>query len=70
MKKKKINSKLNLSKKIITNLNEVKGGGFTDGCTDGCSPAQTAWNCTAGGNCSGDCGTRPPHTNTYWTEDK
>ena len=60
MKKQKIKG-LSLNKKSISNLtkSELQGGGFSDyctfGCTDGCTPAQTAWNCTRG-NCTGDCG--------------
>ena len=55
MKKKKLKG-LNLNKKSISNLdgNQVNGGGFTQGCTDGCTPLQTAWNCSRG-NCTGDC---------------
>lgn len=56
MKKKRISSKLILEKKVITNLNDIKGGGFTAGCTDGCSPAHSVWNCTQGA-CSADCAT-------------
>ena len=51
---KKVNKKLSLSKKIISDLDSVKGGAFTGGCTDGCSPFATAWNCTNGG-CTTDC---------------
>lgn len=51
---KKVNKKLSLSKKIISDLDSVKGGNFTGGCTDGCSPFATAWNCTNGG-CTNDC---------------
>lgn len=60
MKKQKIKG-LSLNKKSISKLNKdnVQGGGLSDyctfGCTDGCTPAQTAWNCTRG-NCTGDCG--------------
>ena len=56
MKKKSFSSKLRLNKKAISHLNttNVKGGWFTTGCTDGCSPAQTEWNCT-GTMCSKDC---------------
>lgn len=55
MKKKNLKG-LSLNKKSISNLNEeqIKGGRFTRGCTDGCTPLQTAWNCSAG-NCTGDC---------------
>lgn len=54
MKKKKLNLKLDLSKKIVSNLNAIKGGYFSEGCTDGCSPFPTVTNCT-NGNCTGDC---------------
>ncbi len=56
MKKKKVTVKLNLNKKAISNLNSrtVNGGWFTTGCSDGCTPVQTAWNCT-GTFCSNDC---------------
>ncbi|MGH1385717.1 class I lanthipeptide [Kordia sp.] len=57
MKKKDLKG-LSLNKKLISNLNEeqLKGGiRFTRGCTDGCTPIQTAWNCTRT-NCSDDCG--------------
>ncbi|MEM6686109.1 MAG: hypothetical protein AAF617_10025 [Bacteroidota bacterium] len=54
MKKKKLTG-LRLNKKEISNLNEVAvTGGRTIGCTDGCSPLQTLWNCTRGG-CTNDC---------------
>jgi hypothetical protein len=56
MKKKNLNG-LKLNKKLISNLNEeqIVGGKFTTGCTDGCTPIQTAWNCTRT-ECSQDCG--------------
>lgn len=65
MKKSK---KLKLGKSKITELNlsksaQIKGGGtgleesFSDGCTDGCSPAMTYWNCTKF-QCTNDCDTR------------
>jgi hypothetical protein len=58
MKKRKLPGKLNLNKKAISHLNSktLNGNGawFTTGCTDGCSPAQTALNCT-GTLCSNDC---------------
>lgn len=58
MKKKNLKN-LSLNKKSISNLNDdaVNGGGviITSGCTDGCTPIQTAWNCTRT-NCSNDCG--------------
>ncbi len=56
MKKKNLKS-LKINKKSISNLNieNAKGGRFTGGCTDGCTPFQTAWNCTEGGACTGDC---------------
>ncbi|WP_420574002.1 hypothetical protein [Kordia sp.] len=48
---------LSLNKKSVSNLNQqhVKGGGITDGCSDGCTPFQTAWNCTKGADCTADC---------------
>ncbi|MBF0575456.1 hypothetical protein [Dysgonomonas sp. GY617] len=51
-KLKKIN--LNLEKDVIAFLNEdsmseMKEGGWTSGCTDGCSPAQSWTNCTNAG---------------------
>lgn len=57
---------LKLKKETITELDKslaskVKGGllKLTAGCTDGCSPAMTYWNCTeAAGNCTADCDTR------------
>lgn len=57
-KLKKIN--LNLEKDVIAFLNEdsmseMKGGGWTSGCTDGCSPAQSWGPCT-NANCTYDCG--------------
>ncbi|WP_312793481.1 class I lanthipeptide [Sphingobacterium sp.] len=67
MRKKKLDlQKLVFEKEVGTNLSEaqskdVKGAGvaFTDGCTDGCTPLATQWNCTYGGctnNCSGNWG--------------
>ncbi|WP_430410274.1 class I lanthipeptide [Kordia sp.] len=56
MKKKAIKG-LNLNKNSISNLNSdaINGGrGFTAGCSDGCSPFQTALNCTRA-NCTDDC---------------
>ncbi len=55
MKKRNIKS-LKLKKSSISNLNlEVyKGGEFTTGCSDGCTPFQTAYRCTLL-NCSNDC---------------
>ncbi|MGH1385765.1 class I lanthipeptide [Kordia sp.] len=58
MKKKKIKG-LSLNKKSISSLNkdQLQGGASafcTNGCSDGCSPFQTAWNCTRG-NCTNDC---------------
>lgn len=63
MKKKKLKG-LKLDKKIISNLDNSKinggneiaftNGGCTIGCTDGCGPLQTLWNCTRG-NCTGNC---------------
>jgi hypothetical protein len=54
MKKKNLKG-LHLNKKEISNLTKVSAnGGATVGCTDGCSPVQTLWNCTRG-NCTNDC---------------
>ncbi|WP_298418853.1 class I lanthipeptide [uncultured Kordia sp.] len=57
MKKKAIKG-LALNKNSISNLNidAINGGalGFTAGCSDGCSPFQTALNCTRA-NCTADC---------------
>ncbi|WP_046755106.1 class I lanthipeptide [Kordia jejudonensis] len=55
MKKKALKG-LALNKKSISNLNKeaINGGGFSDGCTDGCSPAQTWLNCTQA-DCTADC---------------
>lgn len=54
--KKKTLTGLALNKKSISNLNKetINGGGFSDGCTDGCTPAQTWLNCTRA-NCTNDC---------------
>ena len=41
MKKKKLNGKLTLNKEVISNLNDIKGGGGKDCYTD---PGQ--WSCT------------------------
>ncbi|WP_298425996.1 hypothetical protein [uncultured Kordia sp.] len=56
MKKRDLNG-LKLNKKSISNLNPglIIGGKFTAGCSDGCTPFQTAWNCTRT-ECSDDCG--------------
>ncbi len=55
MKKKALQG-LKLNKKSISNLNSdlINGGGFSAGCSDGCSPFQTALNCTRP-NCTDDC---------------
>ena len=55
MKKKTLKG-LELNKKSISNLNgdAITGGRFSDGCTDGCTPFQTALNCTRA-DCSADC---------------
>ncbi len=55
MKKRNIKS-LKLKKSSISNLNlEVyKGGGFTTGCSDGCTPLQTAFRCTLQ-DCTSNC---------------
>ena len=54
MKKKNLKG-LQLNKKEISNLTKVSvSGGATIGCTDGCSPLQTIWNCTRA-NCTADC---------------
>jgi len=59
MKKKKFNKKLSLNKETISNLNDVKGGWFTGGCTDGCGGSVmycSQWNCTKQ-DCTADCNT-------------
>lgn len=63
MKKQKL-KKLKLNRKSVSNLNAsvVKGGYFTSGCSDGCTPFQTALYCTYG-NCTGDCGGGTGFTN-------
>jgi len=59
MKTKKI-KKLSFEKVSGLNLGEnqskeIKGGGWTGGCSDGCpSFFETSWNCTKT-NCTGDC---------------
>ena len=55
MKKKNLQG-LRLKKENISNLRQqqISGGGITGGCSDGCTPFQSAWNCT-GGDCTGDC---------------
>jgi len=64
MKKQKLKH-LSLNKKVVSNLNDenIKGGRFSQGCTDGCTDPDgftyflcTMWNCTRG-NCTEDCGT-------------
>ena len=68
MKKKDFNSKLKLSKNVVSNLTNVKGGRLiTGGCTDGCSPLQTAWNCTQT-NCSADCPPAPSYSGNPCTD--
>jgi len=56
MKKRKL-GKLSINKKSISDLNReiVNGGLFSTGCSDGCTPFQTAFNCT------GDYGNRSGH---------
>ena len=55
MKKKNFKNKLNLNKKAVSNLNDkIVGGGWSQGCTDGCTPAQSLGNCTQA-NCTNDC---------------
>ncbi|KAA2239405.1 hypothetical protein F0L74_24700 [Chitinophaga agrisoli] len=60
MKKVKLNvEKLQLNKEKITSLqniemNQLQGGYFSDGCTDGCSPLGSIWNCTQA-DCSANC---------------
>ncbi len=67
MKKKKVNGKLNLNKKAISNLNaQAVNGGFTSGCTDGCGPFQTEFRCTQG-DCTNDCHTGPASINQSCT---
>lgn len=55
MKKKKLKS-LALRKESISelNFNAINGGAFTSGCTDGCGPFGSYWNCTETG-CTRDC---------------
>lgn len=55
--KKKLTKNLKLSKKTVSSLSNeaIKGQGFSEGCSDGCTPFQTWVNCTAA-NCSADCG--------------
>ncbi|MGH1386252.1 hypothetical protein [Kordia sp.] len=55
MKRKSLQG-LRLKKENISNLSkeELTGGAITGGCSDGCTPFQSAWNCTRG-NCTGDC---------------
>lgn len=62
MKKRKL-GKLSINKKSISDLNReiVNGGLFSTGCSDGCTPFQTAFNCTLG-NCTGDCGNGSGHS--------
>ncbi|WP_298517108.1 hypothetical protein [uncultured Kordia sp.] len=58
MKKRNLKS-LKLNKKSISDLNKddnLVGGAFTSGCSDGCGPLKTAWNCTRA-DCTSDCGT-------------
>ncbi|WP_298417951.1 hypothetical protein [uncultured Kordia sp.] len=55
MKKRNFKSKLHLSKKIVSNLTKVHGGKvITGGCSDGCSPIHSLWNCSKQ-NCTADC---------------
>ncbi len=63
MKKQKL-VKLSLNKKSISNLREsaILGGSFSAGCSDGCTPFQTALNCT-NTNCTSDCGHGSGYTN-------
>ena len=54
-----LSSKLSLGKRTISKLESVEmrqiaGGAFTDGCTDGCGPLQSAYNCSLA-NCTADC---------------
>jgi len=66
--------KLQLNKQLITNLDQIKGGGLnknndlnhtgrgtwwscdqcTNGCTDGCGPLRSMWNCTKA-DCTNNC---------------
>jgi len=60
--------KIKLNKKKIAELDkqtasQVKGGGTTSGCTDGCSILATWWNCTSA-TCTADCSSNPSCT-TY-----
>ena len=57
-----LSSKLSLGKRTISKLDsgemrQIAGGAFTDGCTDGCGPLQSAYNCTEGGQCTVNCQT-------------
>ena len=67
MKKKTTLNKLRVSSFVTSkkeiNTKTIKGGDLTSvvtcghctaGCSDGCSPLQTAWNCTLA-DCSADC---------------
>jgi len=61
MKKKKVKN-LSLSRNTISNLSHTLGGhhdggvnDFSGGCTDGCGPFGSYWNCTKGGRCTSDC---------------
>ncbi|MDR2684850.1 MAG: class I lanthipeptide [Prevotellaceae bacterium] len=69
MKRLSLNKEI-ISKVTDVEMNVLKGGAsdtmclkpaigigvvaWSGGCTDGCSPIQTAWNCTKE-NCSADC---------------
>ncbi|AXG69564.1 hypothetical protein KORDIASMS9_01787 [Kordia sp. SMS9] len=55
--KKRTAIKLSLNKKSVSDLNKavIQGGLFSEGCSDGCTPLQTALFCT-NANCTGDCG--------------
>lgn len=53
-------------KETLKNLeeNKIKGGGWSSGCTDGCTTLTfTYWNCSKA-NCSGDCPPTVPATTT------
>ena len=56
--------KLSFNKQVIAQLDQsessnIRGGGYTAGCTDGCTGSDfmcTAWNCTDN-NCTNNCDT-------------
>lgn len=66
--------KLTLRKEQIARFDEMKNvkggyivdGRFTSGCTDGCGPLKTAFNCTQN-SCTADCGTNACDTQSFCT---